>query len=115
MFKDIAGWFNNGGPFMWVILAVFAFAVAVAVERLIFYYFICGRRGAQQVASLARLINEKKVEEAKRVVFNKSDPLSVLLYTAVDRFSNSMNIEEIREGVEEAAIQQVPRLSQQIR
>ena len=114
MFKDIAGWFNNGGPFMWVILAVFAFAVAVAVERLIFYYFICGRRGAQQVASLARLINEKKVEEAKRVVFNKSDPLSVLLYTAVDRFSNSMNIEEIREGVEEAAIQQVPRLSQRL-
>ncbi len=41
MLQSLAIWFNLGGPLMWVILAVLAVALAVAIERSIYYFFIC--------------------------------------------------------------------------
>ena len=38
----------------------------------------------------------------------------MLFRTALERFNSGLPIDEIREGVEEAAIQQVPRLSQRL-
>ena len=38
----------------------------------------------------------------------------MLLKTALERFDAGMDIEEIREGLEEEAIKQVPRLSQRL-
>ena len=53
-------------------------------------------------------------EEAKKIVSAGNAPLQVLLRTAIDRYSSGFSTEEIQEGVEEAAIQQVPRLTQRL-
>ncbi len=113
MIQTLAAWFADGGKFMWVILAVLAIAVAVVIERLIFYYVVCGLNGRKIVAEIARALNDNKNEDAKRML-NSSAPLPVLLKVAVDRYSAGMSIDEIQEGVEEASIQQVPRLSKRL-
>ena len=113
MIHTFAAWFADGGKFMWVILAVLAISVAVVIERLIFYYGICGANGRKTVSEVARALNENKVEDAKRLVVSGA-PLTMLLRVAVDRYSDGMTIDEIQEGVEEASIQQVPRFSQRL-
>ncbi|HEX3019765.1 MAG TPA: MotA/TolQ/ExbB proton channel family protein [Chitinispirillaceae bacterium] len=114
MIETMARWYSDGGPFMAVILGVLALSVAVSLERLIFYYFVCNKKGSILVSELARSINEKKTEQAKKIVSKGNDPKIVLLRTALERFDAGMGIDEIQEGVEEAAIQQVPRLSKRL-
>jgi biopolymer transport protein ExbB len=113
MIQSVAAWFNGGGPFMWAILAVLACAVAVVIERLIFYYFVCRGRGTSQVAEVARSLNSDNVDNAKLVLQGKA-PVTVLLRVALDRFGAGMNVAEIQEGMEEAAIKELPRLSERL-
>jgi biopolymer transport protein ExbB/TolQ len=113
MIQTFAAWFADGGKFMWVILAVLAVSVAVVIERLVFYYGICGINGRKTVADIARALNDNKIEDAKRLVVSGA-PLPSLLRVAVDRYSDGMSIDEIQEGVEEASIQQVPRYSKRL-
>lgn len=114
MIYDIAGWFNAGGPFMWVITIVFALACAITVERLIFYYIICRRKGSVLVSLIAGALNEKKKDQALKYVNTGNAPLVILIRTALKRFDSGMDIEEIQEGIEETAIKQIPRFTQRL-
>lgn len=113
MIQSLAAWFNGGGPFMWAILAVLAFGVAVSVERAIFYYIVCRRRGTTLVAAVARELNTNAIDKAKQAVAGAS-PVAVLLRTALERFSAGMKVAEIQEGVEESAIKELPRLTERL-
>jgi biopolymer transport protein ExbB/TolQ len=106
--------FNAGGPFMWVILFVLAFATAVVIERAIFYFILCAGKAQKLVAAIAGAINDNRIEDAKRVAGTRRAPVNVLLSTAVDRYGRGMSFDEIQEAVEETAIKEVPRLSQRL-
>lgn len=113
MIQSLAAWFNGGGPFMWAILAVLAFAVAVVVERLVFYYRTCRVRGTGIVADIARHLNSNDMTKAQQASTG-SAPVSVLLRTALERFAAGMSINEIQEGIEETAIKELPRLGERL-
>ncbi len=113
MIDSLATWFEGGGTYMWVILAVLAVGVAVVIERMIFYYVICAGNGRRMVADIAKALNENRVNDAKTVVSSKA-PLQSLLRIAVDRYSENMSIDEIQEGVEELSISQVPRFTKRL-
>jgi biopolymer transport protein ExbB/TolQ len=114
MVQSVAGWFNAGGPFMWVILGVLAGACAVALERAVFYYLLCGENGLKRVAEVAQALNNNNTAEAKKIVAKGNSPLMVLLRTAIERYSADLPFSEIQEGVEETAIQQIHRFSQRL-
>lgn len=114
MVQSLAGWFNAGGPFMWVILGVLASACAVALERAVFYYVFCGGNGLGYVARLVEALNGDRVDEAKKIVARGSSPLVVLLRAAVEMYGAGLPFNEIQENVEETAIQQIPRLPQRL-
>ncbi|NLD92393.1 MAG: MotA/TolQ/ExbB proton channel family protein [Fibrobacter sp.] len=113
MIDSLATWFEGGGMYMWVILAILAVAVAVVIERMIFYYVICAGNGRRMVADIAKALNENRVNDAKSFVSSKA-PLQSLLHIAVDRYSENMSIDEIQEGVEELSISQVPRFTKRL-
>ena len=106
--------FNAGGPFMWVILAVFAIACAVVTERLIFYFIICRKSGGRLFAALIVALDASDAAKAKAAVAKGSAPLLVLMRTAIDRFTSGMNYEEIQKGVDHAAIAEMPRMTQRL-
>jgi biopolymer transport protein ExbB len=106
--------FNAGGPFMWVILVVFAVACTVTVERLIFYFIICRPNGVRLVAETAKALNADDVEKAKKIVCCRRAPMNVLLQTAVERFSAGMSFDDIQEGIDETAIKEMPRMTQRL-
>ncbi len=114
MIHAVAAFFNSGGPFMWVILAVLAISTAVVLERVFFYFVICRKSGPVMVSKIAAALHGGNAEEAKRIVANGNAPLTVLLRTAVDRFGAGMPVHDIEEGIEEAAIIEMPKLIQRL-
>jgi biopolymer transport protein ExbB len=114
MLHAIARFFNSGGNFMWVILAVLAASVAVMIERIIFYYIVCRKNGAQMSASAMKALHQGDVEAAKKAVSLGNAPINVLLLTAVNRYGAKMPYSEIEEGVQEAAITELPRMTQRL-
>jgi biopolymer transport protein ExbB len=113
MIQSVAAWYNGGGPFMWAILAVLALAVAVAIERVIFYYIVCRQRGTKLVAEIARNLNSDAPDKALQVVMSKA-PVPTLLRTAIERFKDGMTAPDIQEAVEEVAIKEVPRMAERL-
>lgn len=114
MLETVAVKFNEGGIFMWVILVVFGIACAIVIERFVFYFIICRSNGTRLVAEIAKALNQNNVAEAKKIVCCHKAPVDVLLRTAVERYDSGMKVEDIQEGVEEAAIKELPKMSQRL-
>ncbi len=114
MIRSLASAFNAGGPFMWVILVVFAVACTVVIDRLIFYFIICKANGAKLVAETAQALNAGDLEKAKKTVSKRRAPLNMLMETAVERFGSGMTFDDIQKGVDQAAIREMPRMTQRL-
>ncbi|MDR2592788.1 MAG: MotA/TolQ/ExbB proton channel family protein [Chitinispirillales bacterium] len=109
--EQLANWFRSGGPFMWVLLFFSACAVAVAIERMIFLYFICPRDTSGLVGKLKTAVGEGRGDDAVKMLQGKGSPTLALLHIAVDSFNAGYTSSDIQEDVEEAAISQIHRFS----
>jgi biopolymer transport protein ExbB len=114
MIHSAANAFNAGGPFMWVILVVFAVACTVVIDRLIFYFIICKPNGAKLVAEVAQALNAGDIAKAKKAVSKKRAPMNMLMVTAIDRFGAGMAFDDIQKGVDQDAIREMPRMTQRL-
>lgn len=114
MIQVLAQRFNDGGPFMWIILLVLAVATAVAIERLIYYLIVCRGKPTQVVAEVAKALNADNMEQAREAVCCRKAPALVLMRTALERLEAGMSIDDIQEGVDEAAIDEMPKLSKRL-
>ena len=114
MIELLATKFNEGGPFMWVILVVLAVACAIVIERFIFYFILCNVNGARLVANVAKALNNDNVDEAKKIAGSRKAPVNKLFQVALDRFGQGMSVDDIQEGVDEAAIKELPKMSQRL-
>jgi biopolymer transport protein ExbB/TolQ len=114
MIHTLAQAFNAGGPFMWVILVVFAVACAVVVDRLVFYFIICRPNGVRLAAEVAQALNADDVAKAKKTVSKRRAPMNMLMQTAVERYGSGMTFDEIQKGVDQAAIREMPRMTQRL-
>jgi biopolymer transport protein ExbB/TolQ len=112
--QNIAAQFNAGGTFMWVILIVFAIALAVVIERVIYYFFFCYANAPRLVQSISRFINDNKSTEALTLLKKRSSPLYKLLRIAVERYYAGAPIAQIEEGIEEASIKEIPKITGKI-
>ena len=111
MLQVIAQQFSAGGSFMWVILGVLAFAVAVMIERAIYFFFYCDSGTSKVVGNVLDAINKENVELARIIVNRKRTPFNVLMKTAIERYAGGATIERIMEGVERVSIRELPRIS----
>jgi biopolymer transport protein ExbB len=110
----VAQWFKSGGGFMWAILFILATACAVALERFFYYLFINRGDPNKMVAELARRLNADDIEGAKQAVSARRAPTYVLLRTALERYESGMKADDIQEGVDETAIDEVPKMSSRL-
>lgn len=114
MVESLARFFSQGGMFMWLILVILAAALAVVIERVIFYYIICKNDTADMVANVARALNQDKPDEALSLVTRKKTPLNVILAAALTCFKDNFSYTDIKQGVEEVAIKEIPKFSQRL-
>ena len=114
MFQTIATQFNAGGNFMWIILLVFAAALAVVLERTIYYFVYCSANTGKLIFTITSALNGDKLTDTVTLLKKRHNPLYKLLYTAVERYHAGAPIEQIEEGVEETSIKELPKITGRI-
>ncbi len=114
MIEIAAKFFTEGGTFMWIILGVGAFALAVIAERLFFYFLACRGNTRKLVGDLARAIGENDLKKASNLVEKGRSPVHRLLNVAVQRYKKGLAYSDIEQGVEEHAIKEIPRFSDRL-
>lgn len=114
MFTGLASFFTAGGIFMWFILLVLAAALAVIIERIIFFRHTCRHDAGNLVAEIARAVNAGDPDRALARLAGGTSPLQAILATALERFRAGLTFDLIRQGMEETAIREVPRLSKRL-
>ena len=114
MLEFVAQFFRSGGPVMWVILAVLAAAVAVIVERLHFYLMSCRGDADLLVTDVVGKLNANDYKGARVVASSQKSPAGAIIDQAVTRYNGGHGLAEVRRGVEEVAIREVPRYGRRI-
>jgi biopolymer transport protein ExbB/TolQ len=113
MFETIARFFQDGGPMMWAILAVLAAALAVIAERLLFHLRTARADADALAAGAARHLNDGDTAGALEHLAG-SDPARLLMRRAVELSWEGATPAEIRAGVEELAIREMPRYGRRL-
>lgn len=113
MIPTIAKFFSQGGLFMYAILGLLAVAVAVVLERLAFYFIVCRGDSGRMASEVAAALEREDPDSADRAAAGKA-PLPRLFQAVLKRYRAGLSYKDIKQGAEEAAVREVPRLSRRL-
>lgn len=107
-YSTMVRFFQEGGAFMYPILAVFALGAAIAIER---YLFLSrAKTGNSQLwAKLHPLIQAGKLQEAASLTATSQTALARVLAPGLHRARNGHKAEEIESLLEEGLMDATPR------
>lgn len=107
-YSTMVRFFQEGGAFMYPILAVFALGAAIAIER---YLFLSrAKTGNSQLwAKLHPLIQAGKLHEAASLTATSQTALARVLAPGLHRARNGHKAEEIESLLEEGLMEAIPR------
>ena len=108
-FYSIVGFFATGGMFMYPILIVFAFGVAIAVERYITLLRVTQKNQAAW-DKVQPLLNEGDFEAARDVTTKDDSTISQVLNMGLSLQGAVRRREDIEIAMEESMMEIVPRL-----
>lgn len=114
MMQTIAKWLDAGGVYMYFILAVFAVGIAIVIERCWFYFVTCKSMNAVRAGETAKAIESGTEKQHLEILKKRNDPLSGLMEVALDRYASGADIEDVQEGIDEVAVQEVPRMNERL-
>ncbi len=101
--------FQAGGPFMYPILLVLAFGVAIAIERYIYLTYVRARnRGLWK--RVLPLLESGNFNAAREVILHSDAAVSRILGYGLNRAEHRGSGEEIQMAMEEGLLEVVPRL-----
>jgi len=108
-FYSIVGFFASGGVFMYPILLVFAFGVAIAVERYITLTMVTNKNQVvwEQVQPL---LANGEFDEARNMTSNDESTISKVLNMGLSLQGAVQRREDIEIAMEESMMEIVPRL-----
>lgn len=101
----------DGGPMIWVILAVSAAAVAVFIERML-HYHRAQINSTEFLNGVRTVLKRDNVVEALSICDATPGPVARLVKVAV--LSRERGREGVREALEEAGLMEVPRLEEKL-
>jgi biopolymer transport protein ExbB/TolQ len=97
-----------GGPFMWSIVIVSVIATTLAVERSLFLYR-AGRGNTALFDHVARLVGDKRIEEARAVSDRSQTPFGRIVHSVLG-IRHGHRPEELQNLLDEAYLREVPAL-----
>ncbi|NIW24633.1 MAG: MotA/TolQ/ExbB proton channel family protein, partial [Gammaproteobacteria bacterium] len=108
-FFSIVSFFGSGGVFMYPILLVFAFGVAIAVERYITLAMVTNKNRVVW-EKVQPLLNEGDFDEARRMTNDDESTISQVLNMGLSLQGAVRRREDIEIAMEESMMEIVPRL-----
>ena len=108
-FYSIVSFFSTGGMFMYPILIVFAFGVAIAVERFVTLTMVTNKN-QQAWDKVQPLLDNGEFDEAHEVTSGDESTISQVLNMSLSLQGAVRRREDIEIAMEESMMQIVPRL-----
>jgi len=108
-FYSIVSFFSTGGMFMYPILIVFAFGVAIAVERFVTLTMVTKKK-QQAWDKVQPLLDNGEFDEAHEVTSGDESTISQVLNMGLSLQGAVRRREDIEIAMEESMMQIVPRL-----
>jgi biopolymer transport protein ExbB len=102
---------QKGGPLMWLILLCSVIAIAVFVERLLYFHRATINVG-EFLQGLSNLLRQRKYAEARIECQATSVPVTRVIHAAIQRHHAART--ELKEIVQEAGQLEVPRLERNL-
>ncbi|MBT8108075.1 MAG: MotA/TolQ/ExbB proton channel family protein [Gammaproteobacteria bacterium] len=109
VFYSIVSFFGSGGVFMYPILLVFAFGVAIAVERYITLAMVTNKNRVVW-EKVQPLLNEGNFDEARQMTNEDESTISQVLNMGLSLQGTVRRREDIEIAMEESMMEIVPRL-----
>lgn len=107
---SVIRFFQQGGLWMYPILVVSAFSIAVSLERLFYYYIHCRINAKALLTQITRFVRNGDVEKARQLCAKAKTPLSAILESALWHFQQQEPDQEIQNAVDEIALRELPRI-----
>ena len=110
MFENIARFFQEGGVWMYMLAGVSAIAIAVSIERLIYYYIHCRINAKALLTQITRLVRNGEVEKSRKICASMRSPLAIILESALWHFLQNESDQEIQNAVDEVGLRELPKI-----
>lgn len=107
---SVIRFFQQGGIWMYPILVVSAFSIAILLERLFYYYIHCRINAKALLTQITRFVRNGDVEKARQLCSKTKTPLSAILESALWHFQQQEPDQEIQNAVDEIALRELPRI-----
>jgi biopolymer transport protein ExbB len=108
--QAMARFFREGGFWMYPIVAVSAFALAVMIERAIYYYLRSRINAKALLTQVTRLVRNGEVEKARQLCAKMKTPLAMIVESALWHYIQHETDQEIQNAVDEIALRELPRI-----
>lgn len=110
--QDFIRFITEGGVFMFIILAVWAFAVAVALERFKKLSYTYDVDGPSFMNELQRYILSNDIQGAIRICSGSSGALPKVLKSGLKRANQSP--EQVQNAIDATALEVIPKIEQRL-
>jgi len=114
MLETVAGIFQDGGIFMWVLLGVLVVAVFFILEQFIKLYVIFSEDSHQQASAAIDAVQKDNLQSALQDFQKSKSPLSRMLQGVLQALSAKKNYTQVEEYMERVAVREVPRLTSRL-
>lgn len=95
---------------MYLLAGVSAVAIAVTLERLIYYYLHCRVNAKALLTQITRLVRNGEVEKSRKICASMKNPLAVILESALWHFLQNESDQEIQNAVDEVGLRELPKI-----
>lgn len=111
---SIVLFFKEGGVWMYPLVVVSAFGLAVILERVFYYYVQCRINAKVLLTHITRLVRNGDVEKARQLCAKTKTPLSAILESAIWHYQQQEPDNEIQNAVDEIALRELPRIQHRL-
>ncbi len=109
MYTSVVNFFQDGGPFMYLILTVLAIGIAIALERYI-YLSVSRRNNRRLLIKLMPLMQKGDFQSAYNLTAKSGAAISQMLSMGIKRFTSASSRDDIETAMEESMMEAIPRL-----
>jgi biopolymer transport protein ExbB len=109
MYTSVVNFFQDGGPFMYLILMVLAIGVAIALERYI-YLTVSRRNNRRLLVKLMPLMQKGDYQSVYNITAKSGAAISQMLTQGIARMKSASSRDDIETAMEETMMEAIPRL-----
>lgn len=109
MYSEFVGFLQSGGAFMYPIMIVFAFGLAIAFERY-FYLSSVKRNNRKLLKKIMPLLNQGRLNDVYKITEKSKVAICMMLSLGITRQQSSAKRGDVEMAMEEVMMETIPRL-----